>query len=229
MTQVSPATQSDAQAFCDLCQWVYECWITHSNLFEYLPERLQEDRNVPLGDFLKTAYGQCLNRLNEISQEYIILQIANLHDPALQGRSENLSVDFFVNQEFWSEEEMSTIRDFALELDGLYKNIEDVRNKILAHNDRFVFRKRLPLGGFLEGDDEKYFRTLGQLCSMIWNKFSNRNWPYGTPTFDFIESGIFGDLSCPSNEARELRKLIVEALPRIANDVDPASVAKYCI
>ena len=220
MTKISPATQSDAQAFCEACQWAYECWITHANLFECLPERLREERNVTLADFLETPYGRCLDRLNTISQEYVILQIAKLHDPAVQGRSENLSVDFFVKQAFWSEDERPTIRELASELDRFGAKIADGRNKILAHNDRLVFEKNLPLEGFSKGDDEKYFHTLGQFCSMIWNKFPNSNWPHGNRTFNFPKSGICGDSLCPSNEARELRKLILDALPRSAIDVD---------
>ena len=222
MTQLSPATQSDAQAFCDLCQWVYGCWTTHSNLFEYLPERFQEERNVTLEEFLETPYGQCLSRLNTISHEYVILQVAKLHDPALQRGNENLSIDYFVSQQFWLEDEGPKIQEIALELNGFYKRLGEVRNKVLAHNDRSAFEENLPLGGFPEGDDEKYFRALGQLCSMIWNKFPNKNWPYGTRTFNFTKSGICGDLLCPSSQARELRKLIVDAFPSIACDVDSA-------
>ena len=193
MPQVSPVTQTDAQAFCDLCQWVYECWTTHSNLFDRLPERLQEERNVPFREFMESAHGRCLSRLNDISREYLILQIAKLHDPARQHGSENLSVDFFVKQEFWSEKETSAIRGIASALDDLYGQIEDARNKILAHNDRSVYATGLPLGSFPEGDDEKYFAALGQLSTMIWNKFPNRNWPYGPRIFAFRKSGIHGD------------------------------------
>ena len=213
MSKVPPATQSDAQAFCDLCQWVYECWITHSHLFDRLPEHIHEERNVKFEEFLETAYGRCLDRLNEISRQYVILQIAKLHDPARQrgNENENLSIGFFVEQEFWSDEETSTIRGISLELDNLYKQIKDVRNKILAHNDRSVYAMDLPLGSFPEGQDEGYFLALGQLCSMIWNKFSKKTSPYGDRVFDFTKSGICGDPLCPSNEARALRKLIVDA------------------
>ena len=213
MAQTSPATQSDAQSFCNLCQWVYECWTTHSNLLECLPTRLEEERSMPLPDFLETPYGRCLDRLNVMSHEYIVLQIAKLHDPAIQGRNENLSISFFLNQDFWSEDEELAVREIATELEGLHAQIEDARNKILAHNDRTVFEKDLLLGGFRPGDDERYFRTLGQLCSMIWNKFPNRNWPYRARTFEFAKSGMDGDSLCPSNEAKKLRELIVDAFP----------------
>ena len=220
MPQVPRATDGDTRAFCDLCQWVDECWTMHSNLFERLPEHLQDERNVPLDHFLETPYGRCLSRLNEISQQYVILQIAKLHDPARQGRNENLSIDFFVKQEFWSDEELPTIEGIGATLGGLYRQIEDLRNKILAHNDRSVFAKGSPLGSFSEGEDEHYFRALGQLCSMIWNKFPDSGWTFGARIFDFTKAGICGDSLCLSNDARELGRLIVEAFPTALDDID---------
>ena len=157
MPQVPPATQYDAQAFCNLCQWVYECWLTHSNLFECLPDRFQEEEIAPFKGYVETGYGRCLGRLNEISHQYLILQIAKLHDPALQRGNENLSIDFFVRQKFWSDDELPTINGLASELDGLYKQIEEVRNKILAHNDRSVYVKGTPLGNFPQGEEEPIF------------------------------------------------------------------------
>ncbi len=220
MHQVPPATQCDAQAFCNLCQWIYECWATHANLFECLPDRFRDEGNVSFEEFVETPYGHCLGRLNEISHQYVILQIAKLHDPALQCGNENLSIDFFAKQEFWSDDEMHTIDRLASELDDLYKQIEELRNKILAHNDRSVYVKGTPLGNFPKGEDETYFHFLGRLCLMIWNKFPNENWPYGARVFDFSRAGIDGDQLCPSNEARELLELIVNAVPNIPNTTD---------
>ena len=117
---------------------------------------------------------------------------------------------------------MSNIEGISLELDNLYKKIKDARNKILAHNDRSVFAKGLPLGSFPKGQDENYFLALGQLCSMIWNKFPNKNWPYGARVFDFTKVGMCGDSLCPSNDARELRKLIVGAFPKASDDIGRA-------
>ena len=211
MSQTPPATETDAQAFCELCQWVYECWLTHTHLFERLPTRLQHERNVPIAEFVETPFGRCIARLNDISQQYSILQIAKLHDPIRQGGNENLSIDFFVRQEFWSEEEKSTIAGIVSELDNLYRKIQDVRNKILAHNDRSIFANDVSLGSFQVGDDEIYFGALGRLCSIIWNKFPNKNWPFGRRVFDFTKSGIDGDALCPSNDARKLSDLIVAA------------------
>lgn len=214
MTQVSQATRRDAEAFCDLCQWIYECWATHKNLFECLPDLLEDQRGVSIEDFAESSYGQSLACLNEISMEYVILKIATLHDPARQGGNENLSINFFVEQEeLWSEQEQSEIQEIASELGDLYQKIKDLRDKILVHNDRSVFAKGQSLGGFLEGEDESYFLSLGRLCTIIWSRLSSCSWPYGPRTFEFTKAGILGDSLCPSNTARKLRQLIVDAYP----------------
>lgn len=220
MAQVSQATRRDAEAFCGLCQWIYECWVTHKNLFECLPDLLDEQRDVSIEDFAESSYGQSLACLNDISIQYVILKIATLHDPARQGGNENLSINFFVEQdELWSKQEQSEIQNIVSELDGFYQKIGDLRNKILVHNDRMFFAKGQSLGGFLEGEDENYFLSLGRLCTMIWKKYPSRGWPYGPRIFEFTKFGIPEDSSCPSNAGRKLRKLIVEAYPESADSI----------
>ena len=224
MPKVSPATSKNAEAFCELCQRIYNYWITHYHLSERLPDRLQQERNITEEEFAQRPYGQCLQLLTEISQPYIILEIAKLHDPARQGSNENLSINFFVNQkDFWSEKEESSINDIVSELDKFYKFIEEARNKILAHNDLSVYENNQPLGGFPQGEDEKYFRALGRLCSMIWNRFDLNpmlQYGYGYRSFDFIKSGIPEDSSDSSYYARKLIDLILGAIPENHDDFD---------
>ena len=221
MTQVPRATEGDVQAFCDHCQWIYECWLTHSHVFECLPARLYDEWSVPVGEFVETSVGRCIDRLNEISQQYSILQIAKLHDPAHQGANENLSIDFFVRQSVWTKKEKSAIVAIATELDVFYQKIRDARNKRLAHNDRSALLSDLPLGSFQEGEDEIYFGALGRLCEKIWNKFSNKSGPYGNRVFKFSKSGLEGDPLCASTDSKELVNLIVAAFPKAAHDTKP--------
>ena len=203
-------TEKESEAFCALCQGAHECWTTYANLFDELPDCL-EQRGVKIQDFMDTPYGQCLHRLNKIVIHHILLEIAKLHDPACQAGNENLSINFFVKQEFWTEEEETRIKKLASELDGLYQKIKPARNQILAHNDREAVVKNSRLGEFQKGEDERYFQALGEFCSMVWCKVSNRTGPFLSPTFEFTKSGISRDYLCPANEARETRKLIVNA------------------
>lgn len=132
-----------------------------------------------------------------------MLQISKLHDPHKQGQNENLSISFFTEQECWTEEEKAEVDEIVSELDRFYQCIEPARNKIIAHNDRSTFRKKEALGGFEKGDDEKYFKALAKLCSMIRDKFCKSRWLYSNRVFKFTKSDPQG------REASELRKLVV--------------------
>ena len=104
---------------------------------------------MPFEEWAETPYGRCLCRLNEISRQYIILQIAKLHDPASRpARAETKVFPSTVKQQCWTDNERSAVKELTSVLDGLYRQVKDVRNKILAHNDRSVFTSDTPLGRF---------------------------------------------------------------------------------
>jgi len=206
--QPSAATHKDAEDFLGACQWAYECWVTCANFLESLPEYLCQECGISEEDFLETSHGRCLGRLNDIGRGYVLLQISKLHDPHRQGQHENLSISFFTEQESWTKEEKAEIDKIVSELDRFYQCIEPVRNKILAHNDRSTFRRNEALGGFEKGDDERYFKALAKLCSMIRDKFCKRRWPHSNMVFKFTKSGL-QDPDDPGCEASELRKLVV--------------------
>ena len=159
---------------------------------------------------LNTSHGHCLYRLNVIVHEYILLQISKLHDPHKQRQNENLSIQFFVEQECWTEDEKVEIKEINSKLENFYQ-FKPARNKIISHIDRSAFTTDEALGGFPKGDDEEYFGVLATLCCMIWRQFCDNSGPYPR-VFDFKKSGLQGDSFCPSNEAREFCKLIMESI-----------------
>ena len=206
--QSSAATQKDAEDFFEACKWAYECWVTCANFLESLPEYLFQECGISEQDLLDTSHGRCLHRLHRIGHEYILLQISKLHDPRKQGQHENLSISFFTEQECWMEEEKAETDQIVSGLEEFYQRIESARNKIIAHNDRPTFRENEALGGFEKGDDEKYFKALARLCSMIRDKFCKSGGVYFNRVFHFTKSGL-QDSYDPSCEASELRKLVV--------------------
>ena len=80
---MDPISKDIALKFCELCNWVYETWVTHKFLFD--------ENKTPADNIGKSPY--FTNRLSIITQEYCLQQIAKLHDPAIQGNSSNLTVD----------------------------------------------------------------------------------------------------------------------------------------
>src|SRR6185437_12876002 len=78
--------------FCNHCQWTYEVWRNHLELFDN-NERLTGPRN----SYVKKE----LNRLSIISQEYGLLQIAKLHDKTDKYGNVNLGIDCLLNSGAW--------------------------------------------------------------------------------------------------------------------------------
>ena len=117
-------TEEIALKFCELCNWVYESWITHKALFE---NNENKEDNI----------GRCVyftSRLSIVTQEYSLQQIAKLHDRAVQRASTNLTIDYVITFGKWGERK-EEVEGIAARLSGLKERIIPARNKILSHND----------------------------------------------------------------------------------------------
>lgn len=156
-----------ALEFCHLCEWAYEIWMTHRTLFD---DNESTERNIG-----KLKY--FTRRLSCITQEYCLHQIAKLHDPATQGGSKNLTVNYMIQFGEWGERarEIESIEARLLELPN---HIKLLRNKILSHNDLKTFRDNPVLGNFPDGIDEEYFAALQDLVNEVHNKWVGGSYPF---------------------------------------------------
>jgi AbiU2 len=138
-----------AQKFCELCNWAYECWITHRTLFDDNPNKEILNRKAPYFH----------EHLWHISHDYSFLQICKLHDPANSKatNSYNLSIRYIIDKLDWGDEKDS-IKQLAGTLEKLYSRINTARNKVIAHNDLDVLLRGEPIGEFPEGLDIEYFQ-----------------------------------------------------------------------
>lgn len=160
-------TKDIALRFCNLCNWVYEVWVTHRHLF---------DKNqTPEEDIGKAKH--FTSRLAIITQEYCIQQIAKLHDPAVQGNSHNLSIDFILQFGNWGEK-AEEIKGMQTELAELWEHLKPARNKALAHNDLDALMEDAPLGQFPEGADEAYFAVLQNLVNAVSEKWGEGSYAF---------------------------------------------------
>ena len=140
---MDPISRDVAIKFCIQCNWAYESWVTHKLLF---------DKNEkPEDNIGKCAY--FTHRLSIITHEYSLQQIGKLHDPAIQGNSLNLTVDYMVRFGEWGErkDEIDRIHAKLLEL---WNRVKPARNKILAHSDFETVMADTTLGAFQEDADE---------------------------------------------------------------------------
>jgi hypothetical protein len=149
-----------ARKFCEICNWAYESWATHKHLFD--------DNEI-----LEDTMGKCkhfAHRLSFITQEYSILQLTKLHDPAITGRSVNISIEYMVEFGSWGGDERK-VRDLQEKLNALFKILRSARNKVICHNDMVAFVEDKPVGAFTEGLDNEYFHTLQNLVNAVSTKW----------------------------------------------------------
>ena len=157
---MDPISRDIALKFCELCNWVYESWVTHKLIFD--------DNNNAEQNIGKAA--AFANRLSFITQEYCLQQIAKLHDPAIQRNSLNLTIDFMVRFGEWGERG-ADIEIIHANLLALWERLKRARNKALAHNDLETLMANAPLGVFPEGADDQYFEALQALVNEVHQKW----------------------------------------------------------
>jgi AbiU2 len=176
---MDPVSQDVALKFCQLCDWAYETWVTHRLLFD--------DNNAPERNIGKAV--AFTNRLSAITQEYCLQQIAKLHDPAVQGKSLNLTIDYIVRFGDWGEQRHN-VEEIHANLQDLWERLKLARNKTLAHNDLESVMADAVIGAFPEGADDNYFDTLQTLVNEVHQKWLGAPYPFndlaGNDTQEFL-------------------------------------------
>ena len=164
MNSVSSAAAAE---FCKACNWAYECWVTHKRLFD---ENKKFETTIGRAPYFA-------DRLLTITQEYSLLQICKLHDPAIQGGTINITLDYIVRFCNWGGD-VERINGHVERLTSLFEQLKSARNKVLAHNDLQAAMESATLGEFPEGLDDAYFSTLQELVNVVHERFVGGIFPF---------------------------------------------------
>ncbi len=118
-------------------------------------------------------------RLSIISQEYSLLQISKLHDPAVMSGNITLGIDYIFTYGGWPHSVRTRLKDLKKALDhfGIDK-IRGVRNKALSHNDLATIVTGATLGDFEEGAAKKYFEALQEFVSIVHDQVVGGPYPF---------------------------------------------------
>lgn len=196
MNSVSPDV---AKLFCELCNWAYECWITHKRLFD---ENVKNETTIAKAKYFTS-------RLSIITQEYSLLQICKLHDPAIQKSAVNITIDYIVRFGNWGADS-SEINQHALRLASLFDKLKSARNKVLAHNDLEAIMEAAALGGFPEGLDDKYFSALQELVNTVHERWLGGPYPFndlaGADVEEFLHVLEKAEQIVPADSQRTARR-----------------------
>jgi hypothetical protein len=93
--------------------------------------------------------------------EYSILQLYSLTDPlstkVKREKKENLTINNLLETIVWPTEIKVQLGGKANQLNTFREKIVSTRNQIIAHSDYETFLEEKRLGGFIKGEDVKYY------------------------------------------------------------------------
>jgi hypothetical protein len=154
-------TREIVDLFSEACMWLHESWQTRKLLF---------DDNPDSENLKRPHYAHFFYRLHVILGQYCTLQLAKLHDPAVQSGRKNLSIDYMISEGDWDAATLRSLQFLRDEMTPLADIVKIARNKIIAHNDLELFLSQPVLGSFDPGMDDDYFRHLQEFASLVRQK-----------------------------------------------------------
>jgi hypothetical protein len=132
------------------------------------------------------GHGHFLYNLSIVSQEYALLQMSKLHDPACQQKRVNLTIEYVIEYGGWDAETKRNLLRLASELGELYAHIQAARNRTIAHNDLATILDDTPLGAFPAGADDSYFAKLEEFASIVQQEVAG----YALPFDHFAQTDV---------------------------------------
>jgi len=125
------------------------------------------DRDPRTSDLAASDHRYFLHNLSMMSVEYTLLQMAKLHDPAIQQHRPNLSLAFVIDFGEWDAETLEELKRLHSRLEGLYHRIRPARHRVIAHNDMATLLEGGTIGEMPAGSDEEYFGDLQAFASIV--------------------------------------------------------------
>ena len=148
----------ECELFFDLCKYAYEIWLIQKNL---------SDPKINMG-LMSEKFPLFTRALNNIINEYCLLQISKLHDPEKTGKKINISIERMIAPFPDNSKIKDELNEKKDQLKKFYEVINPARNKIIAHNDQETYLNYITLGRFEEGADKKYFETLQEFINILY-------------------------------------------------------------
>jgi hypothetical protein len=144
--------------FCDQVHGLKDARHFFTELFE----------NEQLPALMDSTASSVFNLFGNILHRYLLLEFAKITDPSETRGNENLTVNYLTEKICWPLHCQCILIKLSAEANCFIKRyIQNVRNKQLAHTDVEALLANKPLGAsFPEGEDEKFLKTLQEVCNI---------------------------------------------------------------
>lgn len=139
------------------CNWAHEVWTLRRALIDDNRRKRTLNRHIYFISPVGTALA-----------EYVLLQIAKLHDHAVVGGRVSLTLEYVVEYGGWDEVTRRKLARLKARLDALDGKVRPARNRRISHNDLAAVLSEQPLGDFASGADRRYFKTLHSFVSTAY-------------------------------------------------------------
>lgn len=166
MSALSPRLVKE---FCKLCDWSFQVWLNHRELF---------DDNPRSAELQQSMGADALARLNTISHEYTLLQIAKLHDRAVVAGEVTLGIEYILKYGGWNQATLDKLTDLATNLNEFAKGLRSLRNRALSHNDLAAVLSGAKLGEFEKDKDVQYFAALQEFVDVVHSEVVGGPYPF---------------------------------------------------
>ena len=152
-------TEKSKESVKLFCDQIFQLYVVHrmfTELFHSGEARYLMER---------TAH-RFFRDLNDILLSYFILESSKITDKMKTGGSENLTVEYLVENIPWCPPVKDELLSLKSKIDKFRQYILPARHKLVAHTDRQAIRNTNGLGSFPEGEDIKLLATLQEFCNI---------------------------------------------------------------
>lgn len=155
--KVSHTSKEASELVKKFCNKVFRFHVMHHTYKE-----LFEDEDAQI--LMENTANHFFSDLNTILQYNLLLEFAKITDPAKTGKYENFTIDNLIESIDWPDDVHSTLTSLNDKTKKFRGYIIDARHKLLAHMDKGVHLSDEVLGGFPEGEEGSFLRTLVEIC-----------------------------------------------------------------
>jgi putative transcriptional regulator len=165
LNQTATVAIGDVKAFAGACVYARAVYMHYKAIFE----------ETPLGENpLKKLSPYFFGDLGRMFEEYIILQVCKLTDPAGDSRgNENLTVKFLAANADFSIDPASALefRARADKIEQFRSQLRLARDKFISHLDRKSILNGRPLGGASTEAWVEFWLDLQVFVKLLWKRY----------------------------------------------------------
>jgi hypothetical protein len=146
------------EAFREECIWCCIVFRTHEALFEQGPEQ---------DSLLRKSAPNFFFDYSVMLQEYHVMLVGRLTDPAASRGNNNCTVDYLTNRLAQEGVLTSEISNIADELMAYRKHIKPSRDKLVAHRDLDAVTKGVPHSSWPMQKVLEFHENLNRFCDSV--------------------------------------------------------------